>query len=630
MQSINDNDLNNKELDEKVANFIRPKLEEINKNIDVLINNAKFAELDVSNLQDVLNLNPAESQEEYNFVVDLQNCAKDLLQNQEEYLFLKKSNDEVMDYLDDQINQYRLELCAKKVFLYRELGHDVEADDLEEELREIAMAKRIKKKTLDKIFKGKGRVKADRKDLWSYGKTDQEIIKHLNEKHATMVQMKEFCILLESDSDKLVLQKEHDFKKSYQEHVMRNDEKNRPLTVADIWLASPDKRRFNEISFNPDPSRILPEKDYNLWKGFAFEPKEGDISVFKDFTREVICNGNEQYFNYIWGWIARMIQKPHEPGETAIVLKGKQGTGKNTFVETVGKLLGNHFSPLSSIEQLLGRFDFHHANAILLHANEAIWGGDRRMLGKLKTLITERHVTVEQKHRDPITLKNCRHMVFSSNEDWPVHIDRDDRRFFVLEISDKYKENTKYFKRIHDWADSGGLEALLDHFQHYDISNFNFRNIPQSVSAFQIKLDSACSTEVYVFEALKERRLRIHGNTNENFGCMGINDLAFWKEEIFDIPKHEVYQNYVYWCEDQKIRPETNRKLGRSIKKLLPSANTDKRVRDDESRVYSYEFPPLSKARKEFEESYKAIGVIPWDGKDLKVNQDKIVQLETT
>ena len=111
---------------------------------------------------------------------------------------------------------------------------------------------------------------------------------------------------------------------------------------------------------------------------------------------------------------------------------------------------------------------------------------------------------------------------------------------------------------------------------------------------------------------------------------MGITDLAWWKEEVFDLPKYEVYQNYVYWCEDQKIKPETSRKLGRSIKKLLSSANTDKRVRDDESRVCCYEFPELSKARKEFEESYKAIGVIPWDGKDLKPNQDKIVPLETT
>jgi len=612
MQSIHDNNLNNKELEEAVQAFIDSKLEEINRNIYEIISSANYS---VSSLEDILNLELPDGQEDYNFISKLQESAKELHKQKEEYRFLERSDTEVMDYLDERSSQKRLELCASKVFLYRELGYSAEADELEEALRDIARAKRIRKNTLNNVF-GKRKRKSSRAKAktqqWFYGKSDEKIIEILNEKHAAMVQMKEFAILLESDSDKLVLQKEHDFKKSYQEQVVRVDEKERPVTVSDIWLASPEKRRYNEITFNPDPNRKLPEKDYNLWKGFAVEPKEGDIAIFEDFTREVICNNNDEHFKYIWSWLARMIQKPHEAGETAIILKGRQGTGKNTFVETVGKLLGNHFSPLSSIEQLLGRFDFHHANAILLHANEAIWGGDRRMLGKLKTLITERHVTVEQKHRDPITLKNCRHLIFSSNEDWPVHLDRDDRRFFVLEISDKYKENTTYFRKIHDWIANGGLESLLFNLMHHDISNFNFRNIPQSPHSFQIKLDSACSTEVYVFEALKERRLCLQVNSNDNFGGFGLNDLVFWKEDIFDVPKHESYKNYVYWCEDQKIKPETNRKLGRSIKRLIPSANMDKRTRVGEIRTYSYELPPISKARQEFEDAYKAIGVIPW------------------
>ena len=65
MQSINDNDLNNKELAEKVSDFLSPKLEEINKNIDALIESGKVADLDVSTIQDVLNLKLPESQEEY-------------------------------------------------------------------------------------------------------------------------------------------------------------------------------------------------------------------------------------------------------------------------------------------------------------------------------------------------------------------------------------------------------------------------------------------------------------------------------------------------------------------------------------------------------------------------------------
>ena len=40
--------------------------------------------------------------------------------------------------------------------------------------------------------------------------------------------------------------------------------------------------------------------------------------------------------------------------------------------------------------------------------------------------------------------------MLSSNEDWPVHLDPDDRRFFVLKVSEKHKEDHMYFNAISD------------------------------------------------------------------------------------------------------------------------------------------------------------------------------------
>lgn len=438
------------------------------------------------------------------------------------------------------------------------------------------------------------------------GLSDKEIVEALNQKHAEMIEMKEYAILLESSNGKLQLQREADFKKTYQHEVIREVNK-RPVTVADIWLKSHEKRRFNDIVFNPDPSREMPEKNYNLWKGFAVKPKAGDTLPFKEFIQEVICSDNDYYFEYVWGWLARMFQTPHEPAETAIVLKGQQGTGKNTFVEIVGKILGDHFSPLASIEQLLGRFDFHHANGVLIHANEALWGGDKRMLGKLKTLITEKYVTVEQKHRDPVTLKNCRHMIFSSNEDWPVHLDKDDRRFFVLEISDKYKEDYGYFNNIHQWANNGGCEALLDELLSYDISGFNFRNVPQSLGSFKIKLESSPNSAEYIYEALKLGRFDLVDNDYLYNG----SELT-WMSEMTDVPKNKLYDAYASWCANQKIQPDNKSKFGRSLKKLIPSTNMEKAIRNQGVVIHLYGLPQIQKAREEFENAYKAHGLIDW------------------
>nr|VFK42391.1 MAG: hypothetical protein BECKSD772F_GA0070984_11216 [Candidatus Kentron sp. SD]VFK48901.1 MAG: hypothetical protein BECKSD772E_GA0070983_11486 [Candidatus Kentron sp. SD]VFK80415.1 MAG: hypothetical protein BECKSD772D_GA0070982_11126 [Candidatus Kentron sp. SD] len=153
MPSINDNDFKDNELSEKLQEFLGPRLEEIDKGIYDLVSSAKGGNLEVTNLEDILNLDLPEKQNDCNFVIDLQKTAKELLRDKEKYTFLEKSNDEVLDYLDEYCNQHRLQLCAEKVFLYKELGYDVEADDLEAELRELALGKRVKKGTLNKIFK---------------------------------------------------------------------------------------------------------------------------------------------------------------------------------------------------------------------------------------------------------------------------------------------------------------------------------------------------------------------------------------------------------------------------------------------------------------------------------------------
>lgn len=617
MTIIHDNNFKNKELDEKVDDFIRPKLDELNKNIDALVTNARGAGLNITDLLDIINIELPESQEDYNFVADLQKCAKDLLKQQEEYIFLKKSNDAVMDYLDDHINQTRLELCAKKVFLYRQLGHDVDADDLEEELREIATAKRIKKKTLDKIFQCGSQQKQHKqeKDV-----DVDDLIEKMNTKHAAIIRQGKFQVLTET-KEGLVLQDKKDFINSYENHQILEDKKGQQETKATIWLKHADRREYDKISFhpyNPHVSQHSQEvrkntQEYNLWKGFAVEPKEGDTFIFKSFMLDVICNGDEDHFKYLYSWVARLVQYPEKHGETAIILMGKQGTGKNTFVETVGKLLGVHYKPLANIEQLLGNFDFHHANAVLIHANEAIWGGDKKRLGKLKTLITEPDVTVEAKFKDPVTLKNCRHLIMSSNEEWPVHLDIDDRRFLVLKVSDSRKEDKNYFKSIRSWRENGGYGALLHELNHHDLSNFNVRDVPQSKISLDVKLRSLSNEHMYIYEVLLDGDFCLTAHNEESEGLMIVGSRSVFKGESFEHEKIAIYNCYVRWCEMQKIKDVTAGALfWKTWKKLIPSVNTDIRRRDDGRQKRYSQFPKLAQARKEFEKTFKSEGLVCW------------------
>jgi hypothetical protein len=121
-------------------------------------------------------------------------------------------------------------------------------------------------------------------------------------------------------------------------------------------------------------------------------------------------------------------------------------------------------------------------NAVLVFADEAIWGGNRKDVGKLKAAITEPTVMIEHKGKDTVSLNNYRRFIFSSNETWPVHLDPDDRRFFVLKVNQSKIGDYSSFQAIDEELNNGGLEALLYELLNYellneDISKYNPRMI---------------------------------------------------------------------------------------------------------------------------------------------------------
>src|SRR5690606_14871876 len=127
---------------------------------------------------------------------------------------------------------------------------------------------------------------------------------------------------------------------------------------------------------------------YNLWKGFTKQPIQGDASKYWTHVKEVICNNDEASYKYLRQWLGCVLQYP-DVVHTAIVLCGSQGTGKNSSVEPIGLLLGSHYAPLSSITELISNFNYHLKNAVLIHANEALWGGHKKDIGTVKAMITE-------------------------------------------------------------------------------------------------------------------------------------------------------------------------------------------------------------------------------------------------
>jgi hypothetical protein len=246
------------------------------------------------------------------------------------------------------------------------------------------------------------------------------------------------------------------------------------------WLDWPDRRTYPlGVIFDPS-DQPTPEGKFNLWRGFAVDPAEGDWSLLRRHMREVICQGNEEHFAYLMGWCSRMIQRPAEQGEVAVVLQGKEGCGKGILARALVKVFGQHGMQISQGKHLTGNFNQHLRDCICLFADEAFYAGDPSQTGVLKTLITEPEISIEAKYFNAVQTKNFLHIIMASNNEWVVPASIDARRFFVLQVADTKIGDHAYFAAICQQMEDGGHGAMLHDLANYDLAGFNVRAVPET------------------------------------------------------------------------------------------------------------------------------------------------------
>jgi hypothetical protein len=144
--------------------------------------------------------------------------------------------------------------------------------------------------------------------------------------------------------------------------------------------------------------------------------------------RHNICAGNADHFHYTVNWMAHAVQRPEIQPGVAIILRGKEGTGKGVFVTMLGRCFGPHFRHVVNEKHLTGNFNAHLQQCTLLYADEAFFAGDRGHESTLKALITEDSILIEPKGLDCFAVRNCVHLVMASNADWVVPASADARR----------------------------------------------------------------------------------------------------------------------------------------------------------------------------------------------------------
>ena len=208
---------------------------------------------------------------------------------------------------------------------------------------------------------------------------------------------------------------------------------------------------------------------------------ERDMSPILDLMYD-LCDRDEASRQYILRFMAHLVQMPGILPGTGIIMKSKQGRGKNTLWGTffAHKVLGEDlYHSSANPDHFFGRFANGMVNKLLTNFNEVEANHTNKIMGLVKEAITEPFLNYEKKGLDVVKVHNFARQVWFSNEIMPIKISSDDRRWVAVQASDQMpeigsREHSEYFKRIHTWiSDDGNVRAFYDKLLTMDLSNWD-------------------------------------------------------------------------------------------------------------------------------------------------------------
>jgi len=355
------------------------------------------------------------------------------------------------------------------------------------------------------------------------------------------------------------------------------------------FLVNPNTLTYNEIAFTP---ATTPRTTLNYWVPPSVEPVAGDWSVIRKFLLFVICDGDRKLYDYLMKFLVHMWQKPEEKPGVMIVLLGGQGTGKGTLFNLLQSIWSRTTLQVSAVEHVTGGFNAAMERSYIINMDEALFSGDRKSMDRLKSMITEPTIAIEQKYQPRRTIQSIHRFFAASNHDHFGNIETDDRRFVFLRVSDKRQGDHDYFSRLYAAInDPVQLGAFVHKLATLDITDFNFRAKPNTGELLEQKLQSLKGFARYWYEVLCTGYIK--GSSEFGFSIE-------WEDAQF-VSTNDLCKGYVrHGSKSRQYDAAQSTEIKKGLAKWCPDANYNRKQLNGKQER-GYQLPSLDQARVAFE-----------------------------
>jgi hypothetical protein len=377
---------------------------------------------------------------------------------------------------------------------------------------------------------------------------------------------------------------------------------NRALRVQGITEddAGRDSRKFftcpktvcyDGIEFNPKGQSA---NRLNLWVGPTLVPKEGSWALIRSFLFEIICDNDQAAYEYLIRYLAHSLQFPEDKPGIMVVLMGGQGIGKGTLGKILRLIWSATYWHIHKIEDVTGNFNASLERAFIIFMDEALFVGDRKSSDALKALVTESVIQINEKYQPARQTKSYHRFFAATNSEHFKNTEHDDRRDFVLNVSEAKKGEHGYWSDLNAEIEAGGVAAMMHDLMAMELSNFNVRAKPITAALIDQKIRSLGPTGRWWHGVLVS-------------GDMGTSESIEWLDFIATKSLVEQVAELQGW----KIhRKPSDVDIVATMKKLCPSVSKGQK-QTNLGRQRGLFLPNLQIARREFEQYIG--GPVPWD-----------------
>ena len=278
------------------------------------------------------------------------------------------------------------------------------------------------------------------------------------------------------------------------------------------WLVDPDRRLVDKLVYK-FPEDVLPG-EATIFTGFKYKqleesgiiPLSSAIPLFEDLL-SCMCGDQLPVTNYVRKTFAHIIQRPFEISGVCIIFSSRtQGTGKDTLMGILKKVVGNHTAHYTSNEAFWGAYDTQQEGALVMYLEEAGASLNKTKSGDLKARITTESIRINPKCIRAYNVPSFARYFMTTNEPDPVKFEMTDRRYLLINPSTRLvKTNWSQIYAIIKRPEF--LVAIGKYLETVDITDFNSRDFPSTEIRDEIMELSASGTEAFLRDWNENRSL---------------------------------------------------------------------------------------------------------------------------